>query len=217
MRLIKLILLLAYFSACSQEADLPDIEMEEENPCYTEEVLDNQMDGCDGDTYAAMDSSIYILPYKRGTSYRTGLTNCSSSWHAAGREDQYAFDFDMPNDTDFFAIRAGRVVKIIDHQPNFGNGSSGNVIIIDHDDGTLALYYHSPPDGFVVEVGDSVEQGQKLGVTGTSGYAGYPHLHLIVVKDSYEWPYQGIPISFNNAYPRHTVLKSYTNYEACEH
>ena len=172
-------------------------------------ALNNQEDGCDGQVYPQLDDTPYVLPFAIGESYPTGLTNCSSSYHSAGKGDAYAFDFDMPEGTPFFAIRAGRVRKVVSNRSSLGrDGTSGNYLVIDHGDRTYALYYHSPRDGIEVGVGQQVGQGHYLGTVGRSGLAGYPHLHLIVVKDKYDWPYQGVPISFKNADPRHVVLKT---------
>jgi hypothetical protein len=172
-----------------------------------------QADGCDGQAYPLLSETPYVLPYPAGFAYPTGLTNCSSSFHSADRGDAYAFDFNMAEGEGFYAIRDGIVRKVINNRDSFGqDGTSGNYLVVEHADTTFALYYHSPRNGIEVSEGQRVQQGQKLGVTGRSGYAGYPHLHLIVVRDSYAWPYSGIPISFRNVYPRHVVLK--TNYLA---
>ena len=205
---------------CMSEEDKQPIKEDpvELPPCYEGSVLVNFEDGCSDVDYPDLETSIYVLPYPPGSAYPTGLTNCSSSFHAEGNGDEYAFDFNMPNDTDFHAIRAGTVIKLRENHPNSGNGTAGNYVHIQHDDNTFALYYHSPPNGIFVEVGDEVEQGQRLGKTGTSGYAGYPHLHLIVVQENTDFPFNGIPISFRNVYPRHTVLKSnFESYAACEY
>lgn len=56
-----------------------------------------------------------------------------------------------------------------------------NLVAIVHADGTLASYGHLAP-GLVVAVGDSVLQGQLLGLSGSSGFSGMPHLHFHVGK-----------------------------------
>lgn len=172
--------------------------------------------GCDGQIYLDPAESPYVLPFAVGETYKTGLTNCSSSYHGAGEPDQYAFDFDMPVGTPFTAVRAGTVFKVVEDAPSSGGGV-GNYVIIDHHDGTYGLYYHSPKDGIDVEVGDKVEQGEVLGVTGRSGLAGYPHLHFIVVQGDPAFPYDGLAISFSNALPADVVLKGRTDYEAGPH
>jgi hypothetical protein len=169
--------------------------------------------GCDGQIYLEPADSPYVLPFAVGETFKTGLTNCSSSYHGSGQPDQYAFDFDMPVGTPFRAARAGTVFEVVEDAPS-GGGGVGNYIIIDHQDGTYGLYYHSPKNGIEVEVGDEVEQGEELGISGRSGLAGYPHLHFIVVQGDPTYPYEGLAISFNNALPNDMVLKSYTEYEA---
>ncbi|KAA3612505.1 MAG: M23 family metallopeptidase [Calditrichaeota bacterium] len=119
----------------------------------------------------------------------------------------------MPIGTIFIASRAGTVHTVVENAPSDGGGI-GNYILIDHGDKTYAYYLHSPMDGIDVKVGDKVKQGSPLGVTGRSGKAGYPHLHFIVVKGSPAYPYEGKAISFKNASPSHTVLKSYAKYKA---
>ncbi|MCA9556463.1 MAG: M23 family metallopeptidase, partial [Myxococcales bacterium] len=116
--------------------------------------------GCEGPAYPAPATSQYILPYAPGLRFPTGLTNCSSSFHGAGEGDQYAYDFNMPVGTPFIAMRAGRVAKVVNDQPDEGeDGGAGNFLVIDHEDGTFGLYYHSPKGGIAVAVGAEVEQG----------------------------------------------------------
>ena len=171
------------------------------------------VNGCDGQIYPETSDTPYVLPFPVGKSFTTGLTNCSSSFHGAGQPDQYAFDFNMPDDTPFTASRAGTVFQVVELAPSFGGGS-GNYVVIDHGDNTFGMYLHSPQHGIIVEPGQRVEQGDVLGLVGHSGQAGYPHLHFIVVINSPDWPYSAIPISFGNASPLDQVLKGQTTYTA---
>ncbi len=168
---------------------------------------------CEDATWPDPAQSPYVLPFPAGESYRTGLTNCSKSFHSSGNPDQFAFDFDMPLGTPFIAARAGRVYRVIKQAPSDGGGA-GNYVVIDHHDGTYGLYYHSPKNGISVSPGDDVKQGDVLGVTGRSGLAGYPHLHFIVVVGDPTYPYQGVPVSFGNAVPADARLESGKVYAA---
>jgi murein DD-endopeptidase MepM/ murein hydrolase activator NlpD len=58
----------------------------------------------------------------------------------------------------------------------------GNHIIIRHSDGTLAKYWHLIKEGAFVEVGDDVNKGQVIGLSGNTGYSAFPHLHFKVVN-----------------------------------
>ena len=184
--------------------------------CDTSTFNYNNQKGCDGRTYPDPSSSPYVIPFPPGTSFKTGLTNCSSSYHSAQYPDRYAFDFNVAEGTSFYAARAGVVVYIKEDQPS-GGGGGGNWVVVKHQDNTFGIYLHSPKNGISVNLGDTVEKGDLLGITGRSGLAGYPHLHFIVVQNDYRWPYDAIPITFKNISPADVIVKSYTNYKACNY
>ena len=169
--------------------------------------------GCDGQSYPSLETTPYVIPLAKRSTFSMGLTNCSSSFHGSGEPDQYAFDFDVSVGTPFMAARAGTVFRVVEDAPSNGGGA-GNYVVIDHGDGTYGLYYHSPMNGISVEEGMQVAQGDVLGETGRSGLAGYPHLHFTVVKDSPDWPYSGMPVSFRNVSPAHVRLQSHGTYNA---
>ena len=56
----------------------------------------------------------------------------------------------------------------------------GNNLIILHPDGSRSGYWHLQKDGALVNVGDTVKQGQVIGLSGKTGYAFQPHLHFMV-------------------------------------
>ncbi|WP_236250655.1 M23/M56 family metallopeptidase [Microbulbifer sp. ALW1] len=60
-------------------------------------------------------------------------------------------------------------------------GARGEVVIIDHGDGLETLYAHL--DKRLVNKGDVVEQGQILGLVGSTGKATGPHLHWELRRD----------------------------------
>ena len=210
---LSVIFTVLFLLGCSKSPDSTPVETNQEP------VL-----GCDGQTYIMPSESPYVLPFPVGQTFQTGLTNCSSSFHGPGQPDQYAFDFNMPTGTPFVAARGGIVFEVVENASGknnlakFTNSDNysivGNYVTIDHGDSTFGLYLHSPDDGIAVTVGDPVQQGDVLGVTGRSGLAGYPHLHFIVVKYPPEFPYSGIAVSFSNALPADVVLQGDTQYKA---
>ena len=169
--------------------------------------------GCDGQRYAALEDTPYVLPFPSGTSYQMNLGNCSSSYHAPQFPDRYAYDFGMPIGTTITAARAGRVVRVVQHGVD-GDSSVNNLVVVDHNDGTYAEYMHLTNDGARVAVDDNVEAGDVIGLSGNTGLAGYPHLHFVVVKDDPGWPYEPVPVSFRNAEPRDVVLNEGVTYLA---
>jgi len=71
-----------------------------------------------------------------------------------------------------------------------GGGDQANLVIIDHGEETklgyrYTSYLHFKKDSIIVEEGDTVRRGQKLGEIGSSGYSSYPHLHFAVGNKIY--------------------------------
>lgn len=199
-------LLLVILSAISCSQQEPNEKGESDSLIYS------TIAGCDGQFYLERNSSPFVLPFEVGKTYKTGLTNCSSSYHSSGRPDQYAFDFNIPEGDPFVAARGGTVYEIGEESTE--THLVGNFVTIDHGDGTYGIYAHSPIGGILVKVNDVVEQGQEIGLVGRTGLAGYPHLHFIVVNSIPDWPYEGTPISFRNAEPKDLILKGSTMYKA---
>ncbi|MBD0277679.1 MAG: M23 family metallopeptidase [Flavisolibacter sp.] len=134
---------------------------------------------------AASDTSyIYDLPYKKGTS--RFLVQGYDSWFShRGRK---GLDFKMKKNSPVYAARGGVVVSV---QEGFKKGGSsrryygkGNHVIIRHADGTQALYGHLAYNGALVNVGDTVQQGQEIARSGSTGYSALPHLHFVVWRSA---------------------------------
>jgi murein DD-endopeptidase MepM/ murein hydrolase activator NlpD len=81
-------------------------------------------------------------------------------------------DFAAPAGTPVHAINRGTVLFA---QPLY---FEGGFVVIDHGQGLLSLYLHL--SDFQVKQGDLVTSGQTIGLSGSSGRATGPHLHLAV-------------------------------------
>lgn len=81
-------------------------------------------------------------------------------------------DFAAPAGTEVRAINAGTVILA---QPLY---FEGGFVVIDHGQGLLSLYLHLSE--FRVKQGEQVTSGQIVGLSGSSGRATGPHLHLAV-------------------------------------
>ena len=100
-------------------------------------------------------------------------------------ENRYALDFAVPVGTPVLAARDGVVMQA---QAGFrGHGldrardaGRANYIRILHADGSMALYAHLAEAGVLVAIGQRVEAGQRIGLSGNTGYSTAPHLHFAV-------------------------------------
>ena len=59
-------------------------------------------------------------------------------------------------------------------------GAPANYVAIDHGNGWKTYYYHLRKNSVAVEVGDVVKAGDIVGLIGSSGNSGDPHLHFSV-------------------------------------
>jgi murein DD-endopeptidase MepM/ murein hydrolase activator NlpD len=67
----------------------------------------------------------------------------------------------------------------------------GYLIIIDHGNGWQSLYAHQ--DKLLVQCGQSVGQGDMIGLIGETGHASGPHLH-------FELSYKGAHVNPHSVY-----------------
>jgi len=81
-------------------------------------------------------------------------------------------DYAVPSGTPVAALNAGTVLLA---QPLY---FEGNCVVLDHGQGLLTLYLHLSE--FKVKEGDRVARGQELGLSGGTGRATGPHLHISV-------------------------------------
>lgn len=147
-------------------------------------------------TFGDPAASPYILPYPVGKSYLVSQSYCN---RRGSHANQLAYDFNIPIGEDIIASRAGQVVELWDEYPDAGYGAENNYLFIRHTDGTVAMYAHLKRYGIDVEVGDYVEQGQRIAASGNSGTGGTPHLHFGVYAS---WPnVEGfdVPVNFCSA------------------
>jgi murein DD-endopeptidase MepM/ murein hydrolase activator NlpD len=73
-----------------------------------------------------------------------------------------------------YAAKGGKVINT----GNNGKYAYGKWIAIDHGDGLVTLYGHFSKQS--VSAGDTVKEGDKIGISGNTGYSTGPHLHFSV-------------------------------------
>lgn len=125
-------------------------------------------------------SYVYTLPYKAGKKHRVIQGYFSRFTH----KERAALDFNLKKGDSITAARGGVVTRVKEDGTKGGLNrkfrSHGNNIIIQHEDGSRAGYWHLQHNSAVVKVGDTVRTGQVIGLAGKTGYAFVPHLHFLV-------------------------------------
>lgn len=77
--------------------------------------------------------------------------------------------------TQILAAKAGKVII------SQYSSSYGNYVVISHGGGNTTLYAHMSSRS--VSVGDTVAQGQVIGITGCTGHSTGPHLHFGITEN----------------------------------
>jgi murein DD-endopeptidase MepM/ murein hydrolase activator NlpD len=112
----------------------------------------------------------YVLPWAGGEIH--GATQGEDTSFTHNGLAAYAIDFDLSYDT-VVAARSGKVAMTKEDSNQGGcsafYASSTNYVLIDHGDGTAALYMHLAYDSVQVEVGAEVRRGEALAVSGETG------------------------------------------------
>lgn len=93
-------------------------------------------------------------------------------------------DFGCPTGTPILAPHDGRVIEALNDPTGYG----WYVKIENDREGSILAHFNSTP---IVKVGDTVTQGQQVGVSGNSGNSTGPHLH---------WGYYRFPRKRDNGF-----------------
>ena len=143
-------------------------------------------------------SYVYQLPYEQKRSHLL----VQGYFGIFSHKERAALDFKMKRGTPIVAARDGIVIRVKEDGSRGGIGkkyrNQGNSIVIQHSDNSRSGYWHLQKDGALVTVGDSVKQGQVIGLSGKTGYAAIPHLHFIVWKSSAGY-WQQVPTRFQTS------------------
>ena len=141
------------------------------------------LDGLPGDPAARPAAHEYRLPFDYAR-VRVDQGPGGSFSHN-DPQNRYAVDFALAEGTPIVAVRAGVVMQVESDFDKAGlnrekYGGRANFIRILHDDGSMAVYAHLQPEGVQVRTGQRVRQGQRIGLSGNTGFSTAPHLHFVL-------------------------------------
>ena len=144
-------------------------------------------------------SFVYSLPFENGDSHLL----VQGYFGIFSHKERAALDFKMKRGTKILAVRDGVVIRVKEDGSKGGWSSKyrsqGNSIVIQHSDNSRSGYWHLQKDGALVNIGDSVKQGQVIGLSGKTGYAAMPHLHFIVWSNDRRGRWQQVPTRFQTS------------------
>lgn len=142
-------------------------------------------------------ASPYALPFPVGRSSLLYQGYCGTPNH--GKDNQLAYDFELPLESPILAARSGSVVAVMDtHEDSDRYDSVFNYVFIQHDDDTAAFYAHLRQHSVVVGLGERVEAGQQIALLGHLGNPVADLLHFGVYPG---WPTgpDDMAVNFRNA------------------
>lgn len=129
----------------------------------------------------------YGQPTPSGKAYKVSQGFYGKRSHKR-EESRYAIDITLPEGTPILAVRGG-IIMSVDQDFDVGGyedkyRNKANQVLILHDDGTVGVYAHLLLESIPVSPGQRVKQGQRIGLSGNTGFSSGPHLHFEVQKNS---------------------------------
>lgn len=120
----------------------------------------------------------YRMPFRDGATYQITQAPGGPITTHTKPDSQFAIDIPMPEGTPLVAARAGTVIYTESGQVYGAKrpdmlGKANEVKIL-HSDGTIASYAHLAYGGVHVYPGQRVEEGQQIGLAGSTGYSSGP-------------------------------------------
>ncbi len=125
----------------------------------------------------------FFLPLECGMTATISQGNNGDFSHQG--QSAYAFDFSLGSGTPLVAIADGTVSHLyggtMPGDPCYDGGgmecnSAANFVTLLHDDGTASIYGHLSE--VHVEIGEFVQRGFAVGLSGSTGWSTGPHAHV---------------------------------------
>lgn len=157
-------------------------------PVVLNENIQNNLDNISSEDLVNSTINKYINKYKKPTiCFPTISHKVSSTFGKRSRGDYHTgIDLCGKYRDDIYAYKSGKVIKV-----QYSNVSYGNMVLIEHNDGTKTRYAHM--SSIIVSNGQYVDCGQRIGYMGSTGNSTGNHLHFeIIINNKAVNPYNYI-------------------------
>lgn len=129
--------------------------------------------------------AISSLPFPKGKKYKLLQGNNSNPTHNHSGS-RYAFDFTLKIGDTITSVQNGYVVAVVDGYSGWGRGDkwkayANQVMVYDTSSHLFTMYGHLVKDGALIEVGDFVNVGEPIALSGKTGQSPEEHLHFNVL------------------------------------
>jgi hypothetical protein len=154
-----------------------------------------------GDISKRIDSIKLDLPFHKNEKITILQENNTNFTHNT-EWSKYALDFDLKTNDTICSATDGFVVGVIDKYKYSGKGAEwkpyGNFLTIyEPNAGVFIQYVHLVKNGSLVKIGDKVNRGQKIALSGNTGQSTEEHLHFSsLVPVNTQEGLKSIPIQF---------------------
>jgi murein DD-endopeptidase MepM/ murein hydrolase activator NlpD len=171
------------------------------------------------------------LPFTDEWTVFWGGRTLEQNYHAANREQRFAYDIVVVRDgsthtgsgrsnEDYYcfgrpivAPAGGSVVTALDGIEDNVPGEmdspvlAGNHVVINHGNSEYSFLAHFKNGSLRVRQGDTVAQGDTLGLCGNSGRSSEPHLHYHLQNTPDLMNGEGLPAKFRNYYANDELVR----------
>jgi len=168
-----------------------------------------------GDTLQAIENIKLELPFPKSRMYSVIQENNTNYTHN-NSWSRYAIDFDLAENDTICAATSGFVVGVTDEYKLGGIGSEWKpygtfVTIYDPESGLFTQYVHLVHKGSLVRVGDKIESGQPIALSGKTGQTNTEHLHFnCLIPTHNEDGLKSVPFEFIGGYKSKELKKGDT-------
>ncbi|WP_405225632.1 M23 family metallopeptidase [Dokdonia sp. Asnod1-B02] len=166
-----------------------------------------------GDLQRKINKSSIGLPFPKGKQYKI-IQGFKARFSHNTVYSRYAIDFDLSIGDTIVSVDDGYVVGLIEEYKDHGtsqqwrdNDRSNFLTVYHPDSGLYAQYVHLNYDGAIVELGDYVEKGQPIAISGMTGFTTVEHLHFNVKIPSATNGLISTEYTFDNAIDASTLKK----------